>query len=128
MTDKAAPHEQKPPNRGARALTRLLYLIVGGTLILAAALTQLRNMGPGYGRVAPAPEGGEPTRIRAVGGRWNRDMVTWTDAQGRYIFETVQYARPYRVEIERPGCEPYEAAAITFTAADETTTWLPACP
>ena len=66
MTADTAGNHGGKPGRGPGVLRRIGYLIIGTALILWATTRELTNMGPGDGRIVPAPQGGTPTRVQAT--------------------------------------------------------------
>ena len=127
MTADTAGKNRGKPGRGSGVLRRIGYLIIGTVLILWATARELTNMGPGDGRIVPAPQGGTPTRVQATGSRWAGSTVTWTDANGRFILEAAEFNAPYKLVIERTGCESHEANSIVFEPGKTAEIRLPAC-
>ena len=128
MTADTAGNHGGKPGRGSGVLRRIGYLIIGAALIFGASARELTNIGQGDGQIVPAPKGGKPTRVRAVRSAWGGDVVTWTDEEGRFILQTAEFNAPYKLVIERIGCEDYKANGIVFEADQAAEIRLPACP
>ena len=56
------------------------------------------------------------------------DVETWSDEDGRFMLWLLEENTPITLQIERPGCGPYTASGMLFTAKLDTPIHVPPCP
>ena len=120
-----------PPKRtgGARNLgQRLTTLILGSGVIMATLVITVPRYETATGRLLPPPADGQPVYIEVTDPKLWLDVETWTDEDGRFMLWLLEENTAITLQIERPGCGPYTASGMLFTAKLDTPIHVPPCP